>query len=399
MSFKITENVTWVGKIDWDLTKFHGEEYSTHKGSTYNAYLVRDKKNVLIDTVWLPYTKEFVDNLQKVIALDEIDYIIINHGEVDHSGALTKLMELIPDTPIYCTANAVKSLKGQYHKDWNFHVVKTGDKLNIGSKEFIFVEAPMMHWPDTMMCYLTGENILFSNDAFGQHYASEYMFNDLVDQAELYRETLKYYANILTPFNRQVERKLKELAELNLTIDIICPSHGVVWRDNPMQIVNKYSEWVKDYQENQITIIYDTMWDGTRKLAEAIAEGIKQADATVNIKLYNTGRKDKNDILTEIFQSKAILVGSPTVNNGVLSSIAGIMEEIRGLQFKNKKAAAFGTYGWSEKSVKMISELLNEAGFEVVNDGFKVSWNPDEATLDGAVEFGKSFTKSLKAAY
>lgn len=394
MSFKITENVTWVGKIDWDLTKFHGEEYSTHKGSTYNAYLVRDEKNVLIDTVWLPYTKEFVDNLQKEIALDEIDYIIINHGEVDHSGALTKLMELIPDTPIYCTANAVKSLKGQYHKDWNFHVVKTGDKLNIGSKEFIFVEAPMMHWPDTMMCYLTGENILFSNDAFGQHYASEYMFNDLVDQAELYRETLKYYANILTPFNRQVERKLKELAELNLTIDIICPSHGVVWRDNPMQIVNKYSEWVKDYQENQITIIYDTMWDGTRKLAEAIAEGIKQADATVNIKLYNTGRKDKNDILTEIFQSKAILVGSPTVNNGVLSSIAGIMEEIRGLQFKNKKAAAFGTYGWSEKSVKMISELLNEAGFEVVNDGYKVSWNPDEATLDGAVEFGKSFVKA-----
>lgn len=394
MSFKITENVTWVGKIDWDLTKFHGEEYSTHKGSTYNAYLVRDEKNVLIDTVWLPYTKEFVDNLQKEIALDEIDYIIINHGEVDHSGALTKLMELIPDTPIYCTANAVKSLKGQYHKDWNFHVVKTGDKLNIGSKEFIFVEAPMMHWPDTMMCYLTGENILFSNDAFGQHYASEYMFNDLVDQAELYRETLKYYANILTPFNRQVERKLKELAELNLTIDIICPSHGVVWRDNPMQIVNKYSEWVKDYQENQITIIYDTMWDGTRKLAEAIAEGIKQADVTVNIKLYNTGRKDKNDILTEIFQSKAILVGSPTVNNGVLSSIAGIMEEIRGLQFKNKKAAAFGTYGWSEKSVKMISELLNEAGFEVVNDGYKVSWNPDEATLDGAVEFGKSFVKA-----
>jgi flavorubredoxin len=394
MSFKITENVTWVGKVDWDLTKFHGEEYSTHKGSTYNAYLVRDEKNVLIDTVWLPYTEEFVDNLQKEIALSEIDYIIVNHGEVDHSGALTKLMKLIPDTPIYCTANAVKSLKGQYHQDWNFHVVKTGDKLNIGSKEFIFVEAPMMHWPDTMMCYLTGENILFSNDAFGQHYASEYMFNDLVDQAELYRETLKYYANILTPFNRQVERKLKELAELNLTIDIICPSHGVIWRDNPMQIVKKYSEWVKDYQENQITIIYDTMWDGTRKLAEAIAEGIKQADATVNIKLYNTGRKDKNDILTEIFQSKAILVGSPTVNNGVLSSIAGIMEEIRGLSFKNKKAAAFGTYGWSEKSVKMIGQLLTEAGFEVVNDGYKVSWNPDEATIDGAVEFGKSFVKA-----
>ncbi|WP_110953898.1 anaerobic nitric oxide reductase flavorubredoxin [Anaerosinus massiliensis] len=393
MSFRITENVTWVGKIDWDLTKFHGEEYSTHKGSTYNAYLVRDEKNVLIDTVWLPYTEEFVDKLQQEIDVSEIDYIIVNHGEIDHSGALTKLMKLIPDTPIYCTANAVKSLKGQYHQDWNFHVVKTGDKLSIGSKEFIFIEAPMLHWPDTMMCYLTGENILFSNDAFGQHYASEYMFNDLVDQAELYREAIKYYANILTPFNRQVERKLNEVAALNLPIDMICPSHGAIWRDDPMQIVKKYGEWSKDYQENQITILYDTMWEGTRKLAEAIAEGIKQADATVNIKLYNTGRRDKNDILTEIFQSKAILAGSPTVNNGILSSMAGIMEEIRGLSFKNKKAAAFGTYGWSEKSVKMLSELLTEAGFEVVNDGYKVAWSPDEDAVAGAIEFGKNFAK------
>jgi anaerobic nitric oxide reductase flavorubredoxin len=192
MSLKITENVTWVGKVDWELRKFHGEEYSTHKGSTYNSYLVRDEKNVLIDTVWLPFAQEFVNNLTREIPLDSIDCIVMNHGEVDHSGALPLLMKLIPDTPIYCTANAVKSLKGQYHQDWEFRVVKTGDRLNLGSRELIFVEAPMLHWPDTMMCYLTGENILFSNDAFGQHYASEYMYNDLVDQAELYRECIKY---------------------------------------------------------------------------------------------------------------------------------------------------------------------------------------------------------------
>ncbi|MDF2876176.1 MAG: beta-lactamase domain protein [Sporomusa sp.] len=394
MAFKITETVTWVGKVDWELKKFHGEEYSTHKGSTYNSYLIRDEKNVLIDTVWLPFAQEFLENLKQEIPLDKIDYIIINHAESDHSGALPQLMKLIPDTPIYCTANAVKSLKGHYHQDWDFHVVKTGDKLNIGSKEFIFIEAPMLHWPDTMMNYLTGDNILFSNDAFGQHYASEYMFNDLVDQSELYQECIKYYANILTPFSRLVDRKIQEVVGFNLPVNMICPSHGVIWRDNPLQIVTKYAEWAKDYQENQITILYDTMWDGTRKMAEAIAEGIKQADQVVNIKLYNTARKDKNDIITEVFKSKAILVGSPTVNKGILSSLAGIMEEIKGLAFKNKKAAAFGTYGWSGESVKVLTELLKSGGFTVVNEGFKGLWNPDEQTVNDAINFGKGFAQA-----
>lgn len=394
MSLKITENVTWVGKVDWELRKFHGEEYSTHKGSTYNSYLVRDEKNVLIDTVWLPFAQEFVNNLTREIPLDSIDCIVMNHGEVDHSGALPLLMKLIPDTPIYCTANAVKSLKGQYHQDWEFRVVKTGDRLNLGSRELIFVEAPMLHWPDTMMCYLTGENILFSNDAFGQHYASEYMYNDLVDQDELYRECIKYYANILTPFSRLVDRKIQEVVGFNLPVNMICPSHGVIWRDNPLQIVTKYAEWAKDYQENQITLLYDTMWEGTRKMAEAIAQGIQQADPAVNIRLYNTARTDKNDIITEVFKSKAILVGSPTINKGVLSSIAGIMEEIKGLAFKNKQAAAFGTYGWSGESVKVINELLKSAGFTVVNDGYKGLWNPDEQITQGAAAFGKDFARA-----
>ncbi len=396
MSFKITDNVTWVGKVDWELQKFHGEEYSTHKGSTYNSYLVRDEKTVLIDTVWKPFAKEFVDHLKQEIPLDKIDYIIANHGEIDHSGALPELMKLIPNTPIYCTANAVKSLKGQFHQDWNFQIVKTGDKLNIGSKELIFVEAPMLHWPDTMFCYLTGDNILFSNDAFGQHYASEYMFNDLVNQAELAQECIKYYANILTPFSKMVDRKIKEVVGFNLPVNLICPSHGVIWRDNPLQIVTQYAQWANDYQENQITILYDTMWDGTRKMAEAIATGIKLADDKVNIKLCNTARRDKNDIITEIFKSKAILVGSPTINKGVLSSIAGIMEEAKGLGFKNKKAAAFGAYGWSGESVNVLSANLKEGGFQVVNDGLKGLWNPDEQGVDACVQFGKQFVQQLK---
>jgi len=342
MGKKLTDKVTWVGKVDWTLTTFHGEEYSTHKGSSYNSYLIRDGKNVLIDTVWQPYDKEFVAHLKNEIDLKDIDYIIANHAEKDHSGALAELMREIPDTPIYCTANGVKSLKGHYHEDWNFVTVKTGDTLDLGESKLVFIEAPMLHWPDSMFTYMTGENILFSNDAFGQHYASELLYNDLVDQAELYHEAVKYYANILTPFSPLVTRKINEVLALNVPVSMICPSHGIIWRKDPTQIVTQYLKWADNYQENQITLIFDTMWDSTRKMAEAIAAGIQNVDPSVTIKIFNSSKDDKNDILTEVFKSKAILVGSPTINNGYLHSIGGLLEMIRGLKFKGKKAAAFG---------------------------------------------------------
>lgn len=395
MSYKINEAVTWVGKKDWELRTFHGEEYSTHRGSSYNSYLIRDEKVALIDTVWLPFAKEFVASLKREIDLKDIDYIIINHGEVDHSGALVELMREIPDTPIYCTKNAVRSLKGQYHQDWNFVEVKTGDKLSLGKRDLIFIEARMLHWPDSMFTYMTGDNILFSNDAFGQHYASEFMYNDEVDQAELYQESIKYYANILTPFSRFVVSKVDEFVKLNLPLDMICTSHGVIWRDNPMQIVEQYVKWAQDYQENQITIIYDTMWNGTKHMADAIASGIRQVDPDVTVKLMHTGITDKNDVLTEVFKSKAILVGSPTINGSVLNSIAGILDQIKGLSFKNKKGAAFGAYGWSGEGVKLISDHLAKAGFELVNDGLRVLWNPDQEAVEKCVDLGKEFAKSL----
>ncbi|HHW67566.1 MAG: anaerobic nitric oxide reductase flavorubredoxin [Epulopiscium sp.] len=396
MFFRITDSVTWVGKRDWELRTFHGEEYSTHRGSTYNSYLVRDEKVALIDTVWSPYDEEFVENLKKEIDLNQIDYIIINHGEVDHSGALLQLMEEIPDKPIYCTKAAVSSLKGQYHKDWNFNVVKTGDKLSLGSKELIFIEARMLHWPDSMFCYLTGDNILFSNDAFGQHFATEQVYNDLVDQCELYQEAIKYYANILTPFSSLVKDKIKEVLSFNLPLNMICTSHGVIWRDNPAQIIEQYLKWAEDYQENQITILYDTMWNNTRKMAEAIKEGILSQDKEVVVKLFNVARTDKNDVITEVFKSKGILVGSSTINNGILSSVAAILEEIRGLAFKNKKAAAFGSYGWGGQSVKIISEGLKGGGFELVNDGLKIMWTPDEEGLKKCEEFGRQFAAAFR---
>lgn len=395
MSYKITDKVDWVGKIDWELRKFHGEEYSTHRGSSYNSYLIRDEKTVLIDTVWLPYDKEFVNDLKKEIDLKSIDYIIANHAEIDHSGALPALLEEIPGTPVYCTKNAIKSLKGHHHQDWNFVEVKTGDTLDLGKGKLVFIEAPMLHWPDTMFEYYTAENILFSNDAFGQHYASELMFNDRVDQGELYQEALKYYANILTPFSGLVTKKIDQILGFNLPVDMICPSHGIIWREDPTQIVVKYLEWAKAYQENQVTLVYDTMWDGTRRMAEAIAEGIKEIDGNVAIKLFNCGKADKNDIISEVFKSKMVLAGSSTINKGILSGAAGILEIIKGLGFKNKKAAAFGSYGWSGESVGIITEELKKAGFEVLNDGIKVLWNPDEEALEQCREFGRNVARAL----
>ena len=385
-----------MGKVDWELLKFHGDDYSTHKGSTYNSYLIEEEKTVLIDTVWMPFADEFVANLQKEIDLNKIDYIIVNHGEVDHSGSLPAIMKLIPDKPIYCTANAVKSLKGQYHQEWDFHVVKTGDKLDIGNgKELIFVEMSMLHWPDSMATYLTQDNILFSNDAFGQHYATEKLFNDLVDQCELYNECIKYYANILTPFSSILKKKLAEVLSFGLQIDVIATSHGVIWRDNPIQIVEKYAKWADDYQENQISVIYDTMWNGTKELAERIAEGIGLADKDVTVKLFNLAKNDDNDVITEVFKSKTVVVGSPTVGNSVLHSVAGFMHLMKGLKFKNKKAAAFGCYGWSGEGTKVITESMKNAGFELIDEeGLRNQWNPSESVKEEAVRFGMKVAKA-----
>lgn len=395
MKKQIKNNVSWVGKVDWELRKFHGNEYSTHKGSTYNSYLIQEEKTVLIDTVWSPFAEEFVENLAQEIDLDKIDYIVANHGEIDHSGALPALMKHIPDTPIYCTANAVKSLKGQFHQDWDFRVVKTGDTLDIGNgKELVFVEMMMLHWPDSMATYLTQDNILFSNDAFGQHLATEKLYNDLVDQCDLDEEAIKYYANILTPFGPILKKKLDEVLSLNLEIDLIATSHGVIWRDNPLQIVEKYSQWANDYQENQITIIYDTMWNGTKKLAEKIAEGIEIVDPDVEVKVFNLTKSDQNDLITEVFKSKKVVIGSPTINNTILHSIAGFIQLMKQMKFKGKKSTSFGCYGWSGESTKILNEALANAGFEVIEEGFRNQWNPDDGRQIEAIEFGKKIAKA-----
>ena len=395
MSKRVTDKVTWVGKIDWELKKFHGDELSTMEGSSYNSYLIRDKKTVLIDTVWGPYDTEFVNRLKEEIDLKEIDYIVMNHNESDHSGTLPALMREIPNTPIYCTKKGESILRGLYHQDWNYVNVKTGDELEIGDSKLIFVEASMLHWPDTMMTYMTGDNILFSNDVFGQHYASEMLYDDMDDISKLLHEAEKYYTNIITPFSTFVTKKLAEVQGMNLKIDLVAPSHGIIWRENIGLIMDLYAKWANNYQEDQITLIYDTMWQSTRKMAEAIAEGIQQASPNTTIKILNAVKNDKNDILVEVFKSKAILVGSPTINNGFSYAIAGILEMIKGLKFKNKKAASFGSYGWSGEAAKLIKEFLEESKFAIVNDGIRVNWAPDQETIEQLREYGRKFVEEI----
>ena len=380
----IKNNVYWIGKIDWELQRFHGDDFSINNGSSQNAYLIEEEKTVLIDTVWMPHADEYLNNLMAETDLDKIDFIVVNHGEMDHSGALPKLMARRPDLPIYCTANAVKSLVGQYHHpEWHFNTVKTGDSVDIG-KQAAGVRGDAHAALARQHGHLhDGTNILFQR-RLRQHFAVEELFNDRADQCKLWEEAIKYYVNILHPFSPMVKKKVEDLLALNLPIDIIATSHGVIWRDNPRQIVDAYYKWSQAYQEDQVTVVYDSMWGGTEKIAHRISRELAQLSPDTRVKLFNIAKADKNDVMTEVFKSKAIAVGSPTVNQDILSSATGWLAFLKELRFKNKKAAVFGCYGWSGEGNKLLREKLQEAGFDTVAPEIRCSWNPLPEDLDQA---------------
>lgn len=383
MRKQVKGNVSWVGYLDWELQLFHGHDYRIEHGSSQNAYLIEEEKTVLVDTVWSPHRSEFVENLKREVDLKSIDFIVANHGECDHSGSLVELMKEIPDTPIYCTKSAVKSIQGQYgDRGWDMRVVKTGDTLDIGNgKTLTFIETPMMHWPDSMATFLSGDNILFSMDAFGQHYAVEDLYADLADQDILWGEALKYFVNILNPFAGFVAKKLAEIEAMDLPIEMIAPSHGAIWREDPLKIVGEYAEWADAYQEDRVVVAYGTMWKGTERIAHAIADEIYRQSPTTNVHVFDVEASDKNEVMTEVFRSRAIAVGSPTYINGLLAGVEGWLAFLRSLKFKGKKAAAFGCYGWSGESVRILQDKLAGAGFDVVEPSIRANWVPDESDL------------------
>jgi flavorubredoxin len=395
MVTELKKGVYWVGVVDWAIKKFHGQELSTHRGTSYNSYLILDEKTVLVDTVWGPFQDKLIDNIREVIDPSKIDIVVANHAEVDHSGGLPAVMRHAPNATVVVSQRGRESIEGHYHQQWNFKAVKTGDTINIGRQNLVFVEAPMLHWPDSMFTYLTEDNILMPNDAFGQHFATAFRFNDEVNQEELYEEATKYYANILTPFSSLVLKKIEEVLSLNLTVDMIAPSHGVIWRKDPLQIVKKYQQWAAQEPENSAVILYDTMWEGTRRMAEAIGRGL--AVNGVPYKMFHMAVSDRNDVITEVFKAKAIIVGSPTFNQGVLPTLSPILEDLKGLKFQNKIGAAFGSYGWSGESVKIIEEHLSNCKIQLVAGGVRAKWQPKPDDLMKCQELGLTIAQFVNA--
>lgn len=394
MKTELAKGIYWVGVTDWGLRHFHGHELSTHRGSTYNAFLIVDEKIVLVDTVWGPFQDQLIENIKEIIDPAKIDIIVANHSEPDHSGGMPAVLRHAPNAQVIVSKRGLESFPGHYHQQWNFKAVGTGESINIGENDLLFIEAPMLHWPDTMFTYVTGKNILISNDAFGQHFATDFHFNDQVNEEELYEEALKYYANILTPFSKMVTKKIDELLAMNLPIDMIAPSHGVIWRKDPIQIVHKYREWAAQVPEKNAVILYDTMWNATRKMAEAIGDGLGAEG--VNYKIFNMSVSDRNDVLTEVFKSKAVILGSPTLNNGLLPTITPVMEDLKGLKFQNKIGAAFGSYGWSGECVNLLEAHLAACKINVAVPGVRAKWQPSDEDLVSCTNLGRAMAEAIK---
>ena len=389
---EIADGVYSVGCRDWDIRDFHG--YSTYEGTTYNAFLILGEKNILIDTVKEGFGDELLANISRIIDPKLIDIVISNHTEMDHSGAIPKVMNIIgEDKPIYCSKMGAKNLKAHFNREFNFQVVGTGDTLTVGNRTFSFLDTKMLHWPDSMFTYLVEEAILFSSDAFGQHYAGDMFFDDEIGD-EIMPHARKYYANILLHFSPRVQALLKDVAKLNLKINMICPDHGILWRKNPTKIIEAYDTWSRQEPTRKVVIIFDSMWESTAKMARAITSGVESQE--VNVRLMNTRKWHRSDIMTEILDAGAIAVGSPTLNNSIFPVIADVMTYIKGLRPQNKIAAAFGSYGWSGEAVKILNKDFEEMKLDIIDPGVKIQYVPDEADLERCFELGVKLAKALK---
>jgi len=373
---EIKKGIYWVGAIDWDLRNFHG--YSTQLGSTYNSYLVIDKKIVLVDTVKHYMFEEMLERIKKIIDPSKIDYIISNHTEMDHSGSIPEIMDIAKNAVIICSPNGGKGLKKHFKKDWKFKIVTTGDSINIGKRNLNFVLMQMVHWPDSMATYIPEDKLLLSNDAFGQHIASCERFDDEYGWDRVRIEAAKYYANIVLPFGAQVNKALEAVSGLD--INMIAPSHGLMWRSHIKDIIGLYKKWANNVYDKKAVIVYDTMWHSTEKMAYAIKDVFEEKDIPCEIK--NLQASHISDVMASILEAKYICVGSPTLNNGMLPTVAAFLTYIKGLAPKNRIGIAFGSYGWGGQAVSDIENILEAAKFELPVKGLKIQWVPDETELE-----------------
>ncbi len=390
---KIKEGIFWVGAIDWHIRNFHG--YSTIRGSTYNAYLILDEKITLFDTVKQGFENELLKRIQSVIPPEKINYLVVNHIEPDHSGSFLYIVEKIKPEKIFITGNGRLGLAAYLHRnDFPFEEVKTGTEVKIGKRTIKFIETPMVHWPDSMVSYIPEEKLLISQDAFGAHYATSFRFDDEVDYCSLIQETAKYYANIVLPFSPQVQKLLKTVKELGLEIEIICPDHGVIWRKYTKEVMNLYEKWSNYVADPRVVIVYDTMWKSTEKMAYAIMDGILKEG--IEARIFKLSVSDFTDVITEVMLAKGLLLGSSTLNNNILPTVAGFTTYMKGLRPRGKIGAAFGSYGWSGESVKILNEVLKNIHAEIIHEGLKAKYAPDKEVLKQCEELGKTIAQKIK---
>jgi flavorubredoxin len=390
---EIKKDIYCLKAIDWNIRDFHG--YSTYRGSTYNAYLIMDEKIALIDTV----KKEFVDGLiagiKEVVDPTKIDYIISNHTEMDHSGGLPRIMQEVGEgKPLYCSKMGQKDLLKHFPKRWNYQPVEDGSKLSLGKRTLTFIETRMLHWPDSMFTYVNEDKVLFSSDAFGQHYAGLEGFDDQVGEA-IMPLALKYFANILLPYAPLILRLVDRVKEMGLALEMICPDHGIIWRRDPPKIINSYVEWSLQKPKRKALVIYDTMWHSTEMMAEAIVESLGQEG--VNARPMHLRSFHRSDIITEVIDAGAIVVGSPTLNNGLFPTVSDFLTYMKGLRPSNKVAASFGSYGWSGEAVKLINRELEEMKFSLIDPGLKNLYVPDNDGIKACHELGKKIAEALPA--
>lgn len=387
---QVKDGVYWVGAVDWNVRNFHG--YVTHRGTTYNAYLVVDEKVALIDTVKAPFLPEMMERLEEVIDPGEIDYVISNHTEPDHSGALLAVLEAAGDAELIASDMGRKGLRRYYGDDLKCTTITERPAVSLGSRTLQFVATPMVHWPDSMVTYIPEEKLLLSNDAFGQHLATSKRFDDEVDPAVLMHEAAKYYANIVMPLWRSVSRALKAIA--GLEIEVIAPSHGVIWRSRPGEILRAYRRWVEGAASERVVVVYDTMWGSTERVAKALVEGI--ASEGVEARLHRLGVTHNSDVIADVLDARAVLVGSPTLNNGLFPTVASFLAYMKGLKPKNKIGAVFGSYGWGGGAKRAAEAEMKAAGIDLVESDLDFVYRPTGEELKRAVEFGREIAKRVK---
>lgn len=394
---KLKDGIYWVGAIDWAVRDFHG--YITPRGTTYNNYLIFDDEITLVDAVKEDFTDISLKNIRALVEPSKIRHIIVNHIENDHASSLDRIKSFCPEADIYITERGKKGLERFFDiSKWDIKTVKTGDTLRIGKRTLLFIETPMLHWPDSMMTYVKEDRLLISQDAFGQHIASSARFDDeyitCESMSELEDAVIDYYANILMPFGHLIKSKIEEIKKFNLEIDMIAPDHGVIWRQNPEKVLQMYLDMANGKANLSVAIIYDTMWHSTEQMTLPIMQGIR--DEGVDCKVIKLRATPMSMAIKEFWKARGTLIGSPTLNNIMYPSVSEFLTHLRGLRPKNRIAGAFGSYGWGGGAVKEVYEELKRMGLEIYEPGIQVMYRPSLEDEKRLYEFGKDFARKVK---